>query len=80
MQQIEIFEIPSPCIDVCQSNNRGYCIGCFRSRDERFNWQKMSDSEKKHVIALCLQRKRRSEQKPATSLVEQQGQQNDFNF
>jgi len=28
----------------------------MRSRDERFNWQKMSDVEKQEVIRLCRQR------------------------
>ncbi|WP_372872918.1 DUF1289 domain-containing protein [Shewanella sp.] len=59
MEQLVFFEIPSPCIDVCQSDNRGYCLGCFRSRDERFNWQRFSDAEKTEVIRLCKDRKRR---------------------
>ncbi|MBD5754562.1 DUF1289 domain-containing protein, partial [Citrobacter freundii] len=29
---------------------------CFRSRDERFNWQKMSDAQKQEVLRLCRQR------------------------
>jgi hypothetical protein len=28
----------------------------MRSRDERFNWQKMSDAQKQDVIRLCRQR------------------------
>ncbi len=24
----------------CQFDERGFCRGCMRSRDERFNWQK----------------------------------------
>jgi len=28
----------------------------MRSRDERFNWQKMSDSQKQEVLRLCRQR------------------------
>ncbi|WP_163937882.1 DUF1289 domain-containing protein [Paraferrimonas sp. SM1919] len=60
MQQIEIFEIPSPCVGVCQNNNKGYCRGCARSRQERFEWQTYSDAQKKEVIRLCNQRKARS--------------------
>nr|WP_105666100.1 DUF1289 domain-containing protein [Cronobacter dublinensis] len=41
---------------MCQSDERGYCRGCMRSRDERFNWQKMSDSQKQEVLRLCRQR------------------------
>ncbi|RLV59162.1 DUF1289 domain-containing protein [Parashewanella curva] len=59
MEQLEFFEVPSPCINVCQSDSRGYCKGCFRSRDERFDWQKFDDAKKIDVIRLCKQRKRR---------------------
>lgn len=59
MEQLAFFEIPSPCIGVCQSDSRGYCLGCLRSRDERFNWQRLSDAQKTDVIRLCKQRDRR---------------------
>lgn len=59
MEQIEFFEIPSPCIGVCETDNRGYCKGCLRSRDERLNWLKFPDAKKYDVIRLCKQRKRR---------------------
>ncbi|MDU3718346.1 MAG: DUF1289 domain-containing protein, partial [Klebsiella michiganensis] len=42
-EQLEFFPVQSPCRGICQSDERGYCRGCMRSRDERFNWQKMSD-------------------------------------
>jgi predicted Fe-S protein YdhL (DUF1289 family) len=28
----------------------------MRSRDERFNWQKLSDPQKQEVLRLCRQR------------------------
>ena len=59
MEQLEFFEIPSPCIGVCQSDARGYCKGCLRNRDERFKWLEFSDAQKFDVIRLCKQRKRR---------------------
>lgn len=59
MEQLEFFTIPSPCINVCQSDARGYCLGCFRSRDERFNWLNYSDNQKQLILRLCKQRKRR---------------------
>lgn len=59
MQQLEFFEIPSPCIGVCEANNKGYCKGCFRSRDERLYWLKLTDADKRHVVRLCQQRKTR---------------------
>lgn len=59
MQQLELLSIENPCINVCQSNKRGYCLGCFRSRDERFNWNNFSAEEKGKILALCKQRSRR---------------------
>ncbi|HKM26696.1 MAG TPA: DUF1289 domain-containing protein [Thiopseudomonas sp.] len=57
MQQLEFFEIPSPCIGVCEANNKGYCKGCFRSRDERLYWLQFSAADKRQVVRLCQQRK-----------------------
>ncbi len=57
MQQVELFPVPSPCIDVCQSNAKGYCLGCLRSRSERQKWNDMMPAEKMRVIDLCALRK-----------------------
>ncbi|MDO2947772.1 DUF1289 domain-containing protein [Aeromonas simiae] len=59
MEQLEFFPLQSPCIGVCELNNKGYCKGCFRSRDERFNWQRMSETEQQEVLRLCRDRQRR---------------------
>ena len=59
MEQLEFFDVPSPCIGVCQVNNNGYCKGCFRSREERFGWLALSCGQKREVIRLCQDRKRR---------------------
>ena len=78
MQQIEIFDIPSPCKSICQVNNRGYCKGCYRSRDERFNWNALSNAQKKKVLSLCQQRykrylRKRQAAQSQTTLDKQQG-------
>jgi|LSQX01.1.fsa_nt_gb predicted Fe-S protein YdhL (DUF1289 family) len=57
--QLEIFEIPSPCIGVCEVNNKGFCKGCFRSRDERLHWLQLSSEQKREVIRLCQSRRTR---------------------
>ena len=49
-QQLEFFEIPSPCIGVCESGPRGFCKGCYRSRDERLYWLKVDDATKNHTL------------------------------
>lgn len=60
MQQLEFFNIPSPCIGVCQSGERGYCKGCFRSREERLHWNVLDAATKRTIIKACQRRKRRA--------------------
>ena len=62
MQQLEFFDIPSPCIGVCQSGPKGYCLGCYRSRDERLYWVKLEDDIKRKIIKACQRRKKRAQQ------------------
>lgn len=54
--QIEIFELTSPCKRVCETDRQGYCSTCFRSRDERFGWLTFSNAQKQEVLRLCRQR------------------------
>ena len=60
--QLELFEIDNPCVGVCQSNKKGYCFGCLRSRQERQLWLKMTDEEKREVLRLIAGRRKRIEQ------------------
>ena len=55
-EQLEFFPVQSPCRGICQSDERGFCSGCMRTRDERFNWQHLSDPQKQEVLRLCRQR------------------------
>lgn len=57
-EQLEFFDIPSPCIGVCESGPRGFCKGCFRSRDERLYWLKVDDATKRKIISACTRRKK----------------------
>ncbi|GLP97219.1 DUF1289 domain-containing protein [Paraferrimonas sedimenticola] len=66
MDQLEFFDIPSPCRGICKVNQRGYCIGCARSREERFNWLQFSDTQKRQVIRLCQSRFARARSLAAT--------------
>lgn len=56
MEQLEFFSVPSPCIGVCRVDEKGYCKGCMRKRDERFNWLSLSPAQQRHIIKLCKQR------------------------
>lgn len=75
-QQIEFFEIPSPCIGVCESNEKGFCKGCYRSREERLYWSKVNDATKRVILRACNRRKKRtlSPTKSTTVSPNSQGQ------
>ncbi|HCH27621.1 MULTISPECIES: DUF1289 domain-containing protein [Psychrobacter] len=61
-QQFELFEIANPCIGVCQSNKKGYCFGCLRSRTERQLWYDMTTEQRREVLRLVNGRRQRIEQ------------------
>lgn len=72
MEQLEFFSIPSPCVGVCTVDEKGYCRGCMRKREERFQWLEMTPTEQMHVIKLCRQRylrKRRQSDSSSPSIV-----------
>lgn len=75
MEQLEFFVIPSPCRGVCESNHKGYCKGCLRSRNERLYWLRLSDMQKQNVLRLCALRRRKLEQ--MLSQGQQTGSKND---
>ncbi|GAA0859094.1 DUF1289 domain-containing protein [Aliiglaciecola litoralis] len=58
MDQLEFFEIPSPCIGVCQAGKAGYCTGCYRSREERLHWHQASPYAKRIIVKACNRRKK----------------------
>ena len=60
--QIELFAVENPCIGVCQSNKKGYCFGCLRSRPERQMWFQMTNEQRREVLRLIVGRKQRIEQ------------------
>jgi predicted Fe-S protein YdhL (DUF1289 family) len=60
LKQIEIFEITSPCIGVCQSGPKGFCVGCFRSREERVHWINLEQDVQSKIIKACAARKKRA--------------------
>lgn len=59
--QLEFFDVPSPCVGICQSDDKGLCLGCMRTRDERTQWITLSSDDKQKVIKRCQQRKKRKE-------------------
>lgn len=63
MEQLEFFTVVSPCIGVCTSDEKGYCKGCMRKREERFNWLSYTPAQQLYVIKLCRQRYLRKNRK-----------------
>lgn len=62
-QQFELFDIQNPCRGICRTDNRGYCVGCYRSREERLHWHHLTTGQKRQVLRLAYDRKvRRSHQ------------------
>lgn len=72
MIQLELLDVESPCVGVCQANNRGYCVGCLRSRDERLYWIQYTTEQKSLVLELCKQRKKRVIAKKRKQQAEQE--------
>ena len=64
-EQLEFFPVPSPCRGLCQTDTRGYCVGCFRSREERFGWMTFTDTQKRNILRLCQQRRLRGQKAQA---------------
>lgn len=68
--QLEFFDVPSPCVGICQSDDKGQCLGCFRTRDERLNWLSFDSNERQKVIKRCQQRKKRKNAPAKVKVVE----------
>ena len=46
--------IKSPCVDVCDISEEGYCVGCFRSLDEIAAWAGASELERTRIIVSSM--------------------------
>jgi predicted Fe-S protein YdhL (DUF1289 family) len=49
---------PSPCINVCSLDARGFCIGCLRTGEEIGRWLAMSAPEQWRLIAQLEERRK----------------------
>ena len=59
IEQFELFDIQSPCRGICRTDNRGYCVGCYRSREERLRWRNLTTNQKRHILRLAYVRQSR---------------------
>ena len=49
---------PSPCINVCALDERGFCIGCLRSGAEIARWLAMSPAEQWQLLGELAERRK----------------------
>lgn len=57
MVQLEYFPIDNPCQQTCRFNRQQYCRVCLRHRNEKKDWDTMTDTEKRAVLRKCHRRK-----------------------
>ncbi|MFF7706933.1 DUF1289 domain-containing protein [Pseudomonas sp. NPDC007930] len=50
--------VRSPCVSVCALDEHDLCIGCQRSADEITRWGRMSNDERRQVLAKAHERAR----------------------
>ena len=48
--------VRSPCVNVCALDEHDLCIGCQRTAEEITRWGRMSNDERRQVIALAHER------------------------
>ncbi len=44
----------SPCVGICQLDDSGLCVGCFRTGDEIGRWLGMSRPEREYLMSVVL--------------------------
>lgn len=54
----------SPCLNICVLDTSRTCIGCRRTLDEIARWARMSDAEKRQVLARLDEESRRLHEQP----------------
>lgn len=53
--------VTSPCINLCQlDQGSGCCRGCFRTLEEIAAWSRVSNDEKRAIVAAAAHRREES--------------------
>ncbi|WP_110949953.1 DUF1289 domain-containing protein [Pseudomonas bohemica] len=50
--------VRSPCVSICALDEADICVGCQRTVAEITRWVRMSNEERRAVLALCGERAR----------------------
>ena len=51
-------KIKNPCIHVCTKDEKGICLGCYRSLEEIRTWYKCDDTQKQEILAMADARRK----------------------
>jgi len=53
--------VPSPCISICKlDEDRVYCTGCLRTRDEIREWSRVDDARRQEIVDIARARRARA--------------------
>ncbi|WP_341959663.1 DUF1289 domain-containing protein [Pseudomonas sp. RC10] len=59
-QSVHEKPVRSPCVSICALDDADMCVGCQRTVTEITGWSRMSNDERRAVLALCDERARAS--------------------
>ena len=48
--------VASPCVNICALDDDDLCTGCQRTVAEITRWSRMTNPERREVLALCHER------------------------
>lgn len=65
---MDLEEVKSPCIKVCQYDSKGVCFGCRRTLEEAGKWSAYTNSEKEEIIKKTSERRNVPGEYPNTFL------------
>ena len=46
----------SPCINICHLDDKGICVGCFRSSEEITTWKDLDNEAHNQILAKARER------------------------
>ena len=52
--------VASPCVNICALDDDDVCSGCQRTVAEITRWSRMTNRERREVLALCHERAKSS--------------------
>ena len=50
-------KISSPCVGLCKLDDQGVCVGCFRKIEEIAAWMRLTEFQKRQIVAALAERR-----------------------